>query len=223
MRYRRRWARPISEKINLRPATRAGRIRLRLFLITALVFVTLVPSSIYLRAISSQMADAMATDLVVSMVNDELSRILVREGYGYDYFVTLEKDNDGNITAITTNMARINALSSELINEVLKTTSEGDLDIEIPLGNLLGLNTMLGRGPQIPVEVILLTSSNISFKNDFVASGINQTKHVIMLEVLVDIYLLIPWETVSTSIKTEVLVAETVIIGPVPQTYVNLE
>ena len=213
----------MSAKINLRPATRAGRIRLRLFLITALVFVMLVPSSIYLRAISSQMADAMATDLVVSMVNDELSRILVREGYGYDYFVTLEKDNDGNITAITTNMARINALSSELINEVLKTTSEGDLDIEIPLGNLLGLNTMLGRGPQIPVEVILLTSSNISFKNDFVASGINQTKHVIMLEVLVDIYLLIPWETVSTSIKTEVLVAETVIIGPVPQTYVNLE
>jgi len=221
--YRRRRGRIKAAKMSLRPASRIERIKLRVAMIILLVLVILIPASIYLREISRTMADAMATDLLVSMVNDELSKILTDEGYGYDYFVTLEKDNDGNITAITTNMARINALSSELISEVLKTTSESELDINIPLGNLLGMNTMLGRGPQIPVEIIVLTSSNISFKNDFVASGINQTKHVIMLEVDVSIYLLIPWETVSTSIKTEVLVAETVIIGPVPQTYVNLE
>ena len=176
----------------------------------------------YLKNITGEMALSDATDMTTAAINDKINEKMSKGQYTYDYFVNLEKDNNGKITAISANMARINTLSSEILQEVIATTNSGMLDEKIPLGNLLGSSLLLGRGPKIPIKITMLTSSYADFRNELEASGINQVKHQIILEVRVQIDVLMPWEIMSTEVVSEVLIAETVLVGDVPNAYLNL-
>ena len=77
---------------------------------------------------------------------------------------------------------------------------------------------LLGRGFDIPVDITMLSSSRVDFKNDLISAGINQTKHQMKLDVVIDIDVIMPWRTVSKQVVSEILIAETVIVGKVPQT-----
>lgn len=168
------------------------------------------------------MALSDASDMITATINDKINEKMSAGQYTYDYFVNLQKDNDGNITAISANMARINTLSSEILQEVIAATNSGMHDLNIPLGNLLGMNLLLGRGPNVPVKILMLTSSFADFRNELSSAGINQIKHQIILEVRVEIDVLLPWEMRSTEVVSEVLIAETVLVGKVPNSYLNM-
>ena len=190
--------------------------------ILLLAFLAVIACSLYLRSISRSMAISDAKDAVNLAVNNCVNRIMRENDYDNSYFVTLEKDSEGCITAITTNTAHINELSSRLMTEIADAANSETLDLRIPLGSLLGSNLLMGRGPAIPVEVIMLTSSFVQFDNELISTGINQSRHVITLKADVDIDILIPWATISTTVETDVLIAETVIVGRVPHTYLSM-
>ena len=97
------------------------------------------------------------------------------------------------------------------------------INVSIPFGNLTGLNLLLNKGPDVNVQIIMLTSSRVDFRNEVVSCGINQAKYQLVLEVTIDIDVLIPWGTESATTVTEVIVADTVIVGKVPNTYLNME
>ena len=118
-------------------------------------------------------------------------------------------------------MARINALSSELLSDIVHAADGGQLSLSIPVGNVLGSSLLLGKGPELPVDITMLTSSHVDFRNELSDAGINQTKHQIKLDVVVDIDVIMPWQTISTQVVSEILIAETVILGDVPDTYLN--
>ncbi|MEG1633247.1 MAG: sporulation protein YunB [Oscillospiraceae bacterium] len=219
---RRRRRRPIYIDLHLPtlPA-RAGRVLVTL-LVLSVVLAFIVQASLYLRELSCSMAISDATDMMTVCINDTVSVMMADSDYDYDYFVTLERDSAGGIAAVSTNMARINSLSSELLKSIIKASDSGKLNLDIPVGNLLGSSLLLGRGPTVPVEITMLTSSHIDLKNELDAAGINQTKHQIKLDVVIDIDVILPWNTVSTEVVSEILVAETVIVGQVPQTYFNV-
>ena len=177
----------------------------------------------FLGNLSTRMAVSDATDIVTKAVNDSINAVIGRGIYGFDYFINLEKDANGNVTAITSDMAHINTLSTDILNSVIESTDNGIITVGIPLGNLTGLNLLLNKGPDVNVQIIMLTSSRVDFRNEVVSCGINQAKYQLVLEVTIDIDILIPWGTESTSTVTEVIVADTVIVGKVPDTYLNME
>lgn len=197
------------------------RCRLGLFL--PLVLLLLAAISWFLADLSTQMAVSDATDIVTKTVNDSINKVIGGGVYGFEYFVTLEKDDAGNVTAISSDMAHINSLSTEILNSVIESTDNGIIEINIPAGNLTGLNLLLNKGPDITVDIIMLTSSRVDFRNEMVSCGINQAKYQLVLEVTVDIDILVPWGTENASTVTEVIVADTVIVGKVPNTYLNME
>jgi len=201
--------------------TRRRRRQLCFLLILACILGTMIPVMLYFRDLVGQMALSDATDIVTLAVNDAIRERMARGNYDYNYFVTLERDRAGEIVAIMMNMSRVNDLSSAMLSDVVEAADSGQLDLRIPVGNLLGSNLLLGRGPEVPVLITMLTSSRADFRNDLSAAGINQTKHQILLELIVDIDVLLPWEILSTQIVSEVLVAETIIVGSVPETYMN--
>ena len=166
---------------------------------------------------------ASPSDIVISQVNTSIAEIMKDEDYTGDYFVNFEKTDAGEISAISSNMARINALSAKILDTVINVTENQTITVEIPIGNLTGVSLLMGRGPKVPVQIIVLTSSKVEFSNSIITAGINQTKHQVNLEVIVDIDVLIPWDTASTQVKTEVLIADTVIVGKVPDTYMNVQ
>ena len=223
MRFRRRPRRPVYLDLHLPPMRRATRWALIALCLLLFFGWVAVRSVMYLRELSCDMVLSDAVDLMTLCVNDTINRTLSGRDYGYDYFVTIDRDESGAVTAIKANMARINALSSELLSDIVEAADRGELSLSIPLGNILGSSLLLGKGPDIPVDITLLTSSRVDFKNELSAAGINQTKHEMKLDVVVDIDVVLPWRTVSTQVVTEILIAETVIVGEVPQTYLDLE
>ena len=208
MPLRRRPRRPVYLDLHLPRMRRRTRLMLGLVCTLAILLAIFIRSVAYLRELS---------------INDTISRKLAAEDYDYDYFVTIDRDESGAVTAVKANMSRVNALSSELLSDIVEAADKGQLSLAIPLGNILGSSLLLGKGPHIPVDITLLTSSRVDFKNELSAAGINQTKHEMKLDVVVDIDVVLPWRTVSTQVVTEILIAETVIVGEVPQTYLDME
>ena len=205
--------------------TRRARYGARyIMLIAAAVFVlAAVSSSIYLKKISTEIAIADAKDVITAKVNDAVIQTLAEGDYDGEQFVTFQKSESGEVTAISSNMARINELSSKILDKVVGSTQDNTITIEIPSGNLTGVSLLMGRGPRIPVRIVVLSSSRVEFSNGIVTAGINQTKHQISLRVTVDMEILVPWGTENTQVSTDVLIADTVIVGKVPDTYLNMQ
>lgn len=216
--------RPPVFRFRHRPPSGGGGLKklLLALLILALALAIAVPIRGFLRDVAGAMALSDAVDMITASVNDSINERMRSEEYDYDYFVTLEKDDSGSVTAISANMARINSLSSEILRDVIGDTGNGEIELSLPIGNLLGSNLTLGRGPEIPVKIIMLTSSYADFRNEISSAGINQLRHQIVLELRVDIDVLLPWEMRSTQVLSEVLIAETIIVGKVPDTYLNV-
>ena len=182
----------------------------------------LIPAIRYFRALTGAMAISNASDLITRTVSDIVEEKMMDLRDEDRSFVSYEKDANGTVTAIITDTPRVNILSSELLDAVILAANRGDLNISVPLGDLLGISLMLGRGPRVPMKITMLTSSRVEVKNILTDAGINQTKHQLILEVHVDTDVLLPWEIRSASVVNEVLVAETVVVGRTPETYVTL-
>lgn len=197
----------------------------RLFaLIIAAVFLLFIASAfIFLNDISSQIAISDACDIVTVRVNQAIAEIFDEDDYAADRFVSFEKSSDGSISAVSCNMARINALSAEILDKTVNSTENSTITVAIPVGNLTGISLLMGRGPKVPVKILMLTSSRVEFGNNLISAGINQTKHQIDLNVIVDVDILLPWGTESSQVTTEVMIADTVVVGNVPQTYLNMQ
>lgn len=226
MRYRRplrrRSAYVYSSGAATAPRLRRG-LPLALLFILAILCLFLAAVAVFLKDLSSQIAVSDASDIVTVQINNAIADIMAEQDYSGDYFVSFEKSAIGEVTAISSNMARINALSAEILHQVVGATENRTIEIGIPLGNLTGISLLMGRGPNIPVQIVVLTSSRVEFNNSIVTAGINQTKHQINLEVIVDIDILVPWGTENAQVVTEILIADTIVVGQVPDTYLNVQ
>ena len=203
--------------------TKKFKLNLTFWFFMAAFCLFLSGAAMFLKNISCQIAVSDASDIVTQQINNAVAEIMAEGNYVGDYFVTFEKTAAGEVTAISSNMAKINALSAEILDRVVGATENHTLTVRSPAGNLTGVSLLMGRGPDVPVQIIVLTSSRVEFNNSIVTAGINQTKHQINLEVIVDIDILIPWESQSAQVVTEVMIADTVIVGKVPETYLNMQ
>ena len=189
----------------------------------ALLLVLLAFAGRFLSDLSSQIAVSDAADVVSAEVNRVIARVMAQEEFAHAPFVRFEKNEQGQITAVSADMGRINALSAEILEQVVGAAENRTLTVRIPAGNLTGISLLMGRGPLVPVEILMLTSSRVGFDNSIVTAGINQTKHQILLTVTVDIDVLVPWGTESSQVKSQVLIADTIVVGEVPETFVSFE
>ena len=222
MYIRRRGARPIFLRFPPR-LPRKTRRKLAVFLLCGCLTAGLITSLAYLRRLSAEMALSDAIDIVTLLISESVNREMRTGDMSYDRFVSLEKDENGLVTAVKTNMAEINELSTRLLTDIVGEGERRVIEVDIPLGNLIGSSILMGKGPDVPLDVIMLTSSRIEFRNDLTEAGINQTKHRIIFNIVVDIDVLVPWDLVSYTVESEIIVAETVIVGTVPKTYIKME
>ena len=156
------------------------------------------------------------------LINDAIDRQIELGNIQYDRMVYFEKDLDGRITALKTNMSEVNRLKTDILNlindEILALDST---DLGIPLGNLILPEFLSGKGPDIPIQILSIRNSDASFSNNFSEAGINQTLQQLTMHVQVDVTVLVLGQTQSFTVSSEVVVAETIIVGQVPQTYLQ--
>ncbi len=203
------------------------RWRLRRFFYTLLVLVVILLVAFLMlrsryREIVTELAETQVKNATSDLTNDAIAKQIANGTIQYDRIVYFEKNLDGRITALKTNMSEINHLKTDILNiindEILALDTA---DIGIPLGSLLLPEFFSGKGPAIPVHILSIRNSDATFESNFSQAGINQTLHQLNMIVSVDVSVLVMGETDSFTIHSEVVVAETVIIGDVPSTYLQ--
>mgnify|MGYP004492661247 CR=1 FL=1 len=173
-----------------------------------------------LRPILTSLATARVSNAVTRVVNASVNEMLYSSGVDYDRLISFEKDNEGRITAVKSNMAEFNRLQSAVLSDVLQKLSEvSTRELSIPVGSLTGSPLLAGRGPAIRIRMQSVGSSAAHFENDFSSTGINQTRHEIQLVVDVYVSVLLPGFSTMTRVTNRYSVAETVIVGSVPDNY----
>ena len=201
------------------------RIRRILHLLLA-VFVTVSLGFLMLRSryrdVIRDLAETQVKNTTSDLTNDAIAKQIDEGIIQYDRIVYFEKDLDGRITALKTNMSEVNRLKTDILNlindEILALDTS---DIGIPLGSLFLPELFSGKGPSIPVRILSIRNSDASFASSFSQAGINQTLHQVTMIVSVDVAVLVLGQTSSFTVNSEVVVAETVIVGDVPSTFLQ--
>jgi sporulation protein YunB len=181
----------------------------------------------YVRRIDP-LVEQTALYTVTDAVSLKINRVIqsqIRSGLlDYDALVTMEKDAEGNVTALITNVSAVNLLQAEITTRIIQEISDNFVsELEIPLGTVMDSSLFYGRGPLIPVKLKAVTNVSARFENDFSAAGINQTRHQIRLNVSVQVLVVIPGRELTAPVNTTVVIAETVIVGKVPELYASMD
>ncbi len=203
-----------------RPLTRRAAARLLLTLALLALIGMLAVAGMQMKQLLTKLAVTRVTNTVNRIVTQAVNETIDSGEIRYDDLISFEKDNDGKITAVKSNMPEFNRLQSKILNVILERISEvSTRDLSIPLGSLTGASLLAGRGPLVSVRMQSVGSSTAHLENRFVSAGINQTKHQIFLDVDVSVAILLPGFSTATQVSNAFTVAETVIVGTVPETY----
>ncbi len=166
------------------------------------------------------LANTQVTNSTSDLINDAIDSQIENGNIQYDRMVYFEKDLDGRITALKTNMSEVNRLKTDILNlindEILALDTT---DLGIPIGSLILPELFSGRGPNIPVQILSIRNSDASFASNFEEAGINQTLQQLFMNVSVDVTILVLGRTESFTVSSQVVVAETIIVGQVPDTF----
>lgn len=176
-----------------------------------------------LRPVVAEIAAAQAQNTMTSTIETAITADLAARQVNYGDFVSIQRDERGMITALTTDMARMNLLRAELTSTILDALEGVDVSvIQVPLGSLFDLEPLWAKGPALQARAMTVGTVRAEFDSQLTSAGVNQTLHRIWMEVDVPMTLLLPGGEVETSIHTRLCVAETVIVGQVPDTYLQL-
>jgi len=201
-----------------------GLILRRLFRILFAILVVFIALLVVFRLKFSKaitdLAQTKVRNATSDLINDSIDAQIELGNIQYDRIVFFEKDLDGRITALKTNMAEVNRLKTDILNlindEILAIDTN---ELSIPVGSFLIPEVFSGRGPLLPVRVLAIRNSEGTFESHFSEAGINQTMHQLTMDVMVDVSVLVLGKTEEFTVQSHVVIAETVIVGQVPDTF----
>lgn len=185
-----------------------------------LALLLIVPFNARLRPILLELARTQTSNQITAAIDQAVAK----QAVAYSDLVTLERSESGDIVALTSNMARANVLRAQLLDTAL-TALDGleTMEIGIPLGTILDWDLLSGLGPDIHVRILYTGTAAAEFENEFTTAGINQTRHQIFFKIDAQIAVLLPGRQCRTTVSTRVCVAETIIVGKVPETYLQIQ
>lgn len=187
----------------------------------------LLALALYIQLCAAPLLLEMAENQIINEANEAIFRAVTRQlqtsGVDYSRIIGLEKDEAGHIAALTTDVEQIARLKSEIL--VLLDEELGAMDdeeISVPVGNVVFPTFFAGRGFRIPVRLITLNSTDADFYSSFESAGINQSVQQIRIAFRVDLSFFAPGGIYNTKAESDVLVAQTILLGDVPESYIHL-
>ncbi len=173
-----------------------------------------------LRPTVVSMAENYATREATVKINACVADALLKDGEFYGGLVSFSNDQDGKVRFLTTDFSKTNVLKAKLSTALADRLGEIKGKVfYIPMGNVINSNLFAGKGPNLKVEILSVGAVTTDFRSELEAAGINQTLHRIMLDVSVNVSLYVPFSIRDVSIKSSVCIAETVLVGDVPDAY----
>ena len=176
----------------------------------------------YFEPVFEAMCEEKVKSLATLITNQQST--IVMNKYKYDELYTIEKDTNGNVVIIKSNVVSINNLISDLTENIQEKFDKiENPKIRIPLGSLTGIYFLSGSGPEISLNVSVTGTVDTEIKSEFVAQGINQTLHRVYVNFICYMEIVTPLKNYSKKVINQVIIAEHVIVGNIPDSYYNLE
>lgn len=168
------------------------------------------------------LANARALALAVTALNEAADEV-IREGVTYDQLMQVTQDASGQVRLIQANTSAMNLLASQVSLRAQQRLEDiENQSVMVPLGSALGLTLLAGSGPAIRVNILPVGSVVASLNTEFQSAGINQTRHKVVLTLQGTVRLVIPTGAATVQAVAEVAVAESIIVGEVPESFVDV-
>lgn len=167
-------------------------------------------------------AEAKAKQIAVDSINDVINNKIVPD-IASEELEKVHKDGNAKVTIVQPNIAKINQIQAETateINKTLKNLSQGQF--KIPLGQVMGSQLLASYGPKIKVSFVPIGTVDVKLVDKIDEAGINQTRHKMYFKVTSQVKVVIPLESSNVKVSSEVLIADNIILGEVPFTYVKI-
>ncbi len=176
-----------------------------------------------MRLLINNYAHSKAKIVSNSVINNTVYDYLNQKDIKYTDLLNVNTKEDGTVTSVEFDSVEMTKIKSGIISLVQKNINDRDtITMNIPFGTLTGNQLLNNRGPQIEINMKISSAVYSKIKSEFISAGINQTLHRITLSISTDIYFVMPWYRSSGSYETEFVLAETVIVGEVPDAYTNV-
>lgn len=176
----------------------------------------------YISPVFETLCEDKVKSIATIISNQESTKIMNK--YQYEELYTIEKDEEGNVVIIKSNVVPINNMISDLTESIQNRLNEMEYnEIKIPLGNVFGSYYFAGFGPSIPAKVRTSGTLDTEVKSEFIAQGINQTLHRVYVKFECYVKIVTPVKNFEKEITNQVIIAEHVIVGNIPDSYYNLE
>ena len=199
------------------------RIGIKLLAIALIIVGIFLLIDIRIRPIIEQTAIYQSKILATRIINDAVYSQLDDEDFKYEGLITLSYNEDNSVSSIESNMVNINKLKAKINNSVNDQLAKIDqYDLSLAIRTISGFYSFYNQGPLIPIKVLPEGYVETSLISSFESGGINQTLHRILVDIKVDISAIIPGYTASGTVQTQYVVAETVIVGSVPNAYTHV-
>lgn len=202
----------------MRRRNRKKKLCLFLLVILFILLMILILFELRLRPLvlnaARSRARLYASEVIAVCVDDALNSLpdgqkLIEVVYG-----------DVGVSSIETNIAALNRVRSDSIRNIAGDVSDIDkMTLSVPIGNLIGSNLLTGRGASVGIRLVPIGDVAAELYSEFIESGVNQTMHRIYLRVRVAMNMLVGWDTVKLELSNDVILAETIIVGEVPDAY----
>lgn len=171
-----------------------------------------------IKTICESRAEAVALTVTSEVIEKHMT------DFKYSKLMELSYGENGKLTTISANISEMNKLSATIAKEIQENLiASQDVIVEIPIGKLLGWSIFSGYGPKINIKLIPTGNVEADFKTEFVSQGINQTKHTVYIDIDTSVNIIAPFTSEAIVSNSTLTVAETVIVGDIPSTYLRVE
>ena len=195
----------------------------KIFIFLLIIILLLCGSFTYLNYVVNPIIIESSSAKVRSLSQDAINTAVfevIKDSTIYDTLIHILRNEEGEIIMISSNSVQINSLSRDIIeNAQLKLEKMGASGVNIPIGTFTGMPIFVGRGPNVKLKLLPIGAINCNFSSKFVTAVINQTNHRIYIEVSTKVNVILPTASEIVNTKTQIMIAENIIIGKVPQTY----
>lgn len=174
-----------------------------------------------IRPSLSQLAGVKAKQIAVENIHQTIQTKIVPE-LEYGELIELRLANDGRVAYMQPKTGAINRISANATLSIQQRLKELPQDmVKIPLGQAFGIKTLASYGPLLPIKIIPVGVVESSIKDQFDSVGINQVRHTILISIKTTIKMVVPLVREEIVVNTDVLLAEAIIMGDVPDFYLG--
>src|SRR5574344_151884 len=158
----------------------------------------------------------------ISLINSATATTISNNDY--DDIISVSKDSNGNVTLLQVNSKNINKLNSDVLLDIqTNLNAEKNIEYYLPFGAFTGIPALSNIGPNIKLKIVPIGNVNTHYTSQIASLSINQSYHKIYLTISVNVCMIFPLYTRNIEVSNQILIAESIIVGQIPTTYLNTE